>query len=218
MILWFYALTRAVLFILYRVFFRLRCYGTENVPDDARGVILAPNHASFLDPPILGIALKRPVTYLAKEYLFKPFPLNFLLRWLGVLPIKSQSDDFRSVRQLLRALHEGRCIVVFPEGTRTPHGGFQDPEGGAGFLAVKSRSWVVPVYIQGTFEAFSRKARFFRPHPVKVFFGRPFIPAEEVWVAERQNHYLAVSQKIMTEIKKIQEEFGSGESAQALVR
>ncbi|MBI3315895.1 MAG: 1-acyl-sn-glycerol-3-phosphate acyltransferase [Candidatus Omnitrophica bacterium] len=179
--------------------------GAENVPQDRRGVILAPNHASYLDPPIVGVALKRPVTYLAKEYLFKPFPLGHILTWIGVLPIKGRADDFRSVRQLLRVLEDGQCVVIFPEGTRTSDGRFQDPEGGVGFLAAKSRSWVVPVYIQGTFEAFPRSAKFFKCCAVKVFFGKPFIPAEDSGLLKKEAHYLAVSQKIMSEIEKIKQ-------------
>lgn len=202
-----YALTKVVLFILYKVFFRFRSEGARNVPaeSDKRGVILAPNHASFLDPPLLGISLKRRVTYLAKDYLFRVFFVGWHLRAIGALPIKTRTEDFRSVRALLKALGEGRCVVVFPEGTRSPDGNFKEPETGVGFLAMKSRAWVVPVYLKGTFGAFPKGAKWFKCRPVSVHYGQPFIPAEEPELAANENPYPAVSLRIMAEIKKIKE-------------
>ena len=118
----FYWFIRNALFIAYKVCFSFRSAGSEKVPPetDPRGVILAPNHASYLDPPILGISLKRRVTYLAKEYLFKHGFVGFVLRNIGAYPIKSESgNDFRSIRDLVRLLKDGHCVTVFPEGTRS---------------------------------------------------------------------------------------------------
>ena len=206
----FYKLTQIVLYRFYRICFDFKVYGVKNVPEDSRGVIFAPNHASFLDPPILGISLKKPIHYLAKEYLFKVFGFGRTLHWLGILPIKSKSDDFRSMRQILRALKDGKRLVLFPEGTRTLNGQFQEAEGGAGFLAVKSRAYVVPVYIQGTFGAFPKGAKWFRCGPVRAYYGKPFIPAEDAELMIAKDPYLAVSQRIMAEIKKIKEAVDEG--------
>ena len=207
-VLWFYRLTQIFLLALYRFFFRFQSFGTENVPNDSRGVIFAPNHASYLDPPILGISLKKHVTYLAKDYLFKNFILRNLIRWLGAIPIRSQTDYFRSMRLVLRALKTGKHILIFREGTRSIDGQFQKVEAGVGFLAVKSRAHVVPVYIKGTFEAYPKSAKGwrFKCHPVRVYFGKSFIPALDSALMSESNPYLAVSEKIMIEIKKIKEE------------
>ncbi len=203
----FYRLIRAVLFIFYKLFFRFQFFGSEQVPDlnDPRGVILAPNHASYLDPPLLGISLRRRVTYLAKSYLFDHFFVGFVLRSIGAYPIKSESgNDFRSIRDLVRLLKSGHCITVFPEGTRSENGEFHEPEGGIGFLAMKSAAWVVPVYIQGSYAAFPKGAKNFKSHPIKVYFGEAFIPAENsAFVA--MNDHLAVSQDIMKRIKEIKQ-------------
>lgn len=203
----FYWLIRSVLYILYRCFFRFQYAGSLNVPpqSDPRGVILAPNHASYLDPPILGISLKRRVTYLAKEYLFKHWFVGFVLRNIGATPIKSGSgNDFRSIRNLVRILREGHCVTVFPEGTRSETGQMKEPEGGIGFLAMKSAAWVVPVYIEGSYAAFPKGAKGFKCKPIRVFYGEPFIPADNrAWVA--MNDYLGVSQDIMRRIKEIKE-------------
>ena len=176
---------------------------------------MAPNHASYLDPPILGISLKRRVTYLAKAYLFKHPLVGFVLRSIGAYPIKTESgNDFRSVRDLVRLLKQGHCVTVFPEGTRSETGEFREPESGIGFLAMKSGAWVVPVYIKGSYAAFppakggsasggnGAKLRFL---PIEVHYGKAFIPAENKEWAAMEDPYTAVSQRIMQDIKGLKE-------------
>ncbi len=201
-----YRLFQSALFTFYKLFFRFRSFGAEKVPDenDPRGVILAPNHASYLDPPILGISLKRRVTYLAKDYLFKHRFVGWVLRSVGAYPIKSEfANDFRSIRDLIRILKKGVCVVVFPEGTRSENGLFREPEGGIGFLAMKSDAWVVPVYIAGSYAALPKGAKRFKGHPIAVYYGEPFIPARMQGWGEGEDRYLAVGRHIMAEIKKI---------------
>jgi 1-acyl-sn-glycerol-3-phosphate acyltransferase len=203
----FYRLIRFVLYIIYRVCFRFRYYGSENVPQpsDRRGVILAPNHASYLDPPILGISLKRRVTYLAKEYLFRHSFVGFVLRNIGAFPIKSDTgNDLKSIRDLIRILKQGHCVTVFPEGTRSETGEMKAAEGGIGFLAMKSGAWVVPVYIEGSYAAMPKGMKGFKCSPIRAFFGEAFIPAEnKAW--EAMEDYQAVSDKIMKDIRALKE-------------
>ena len=204
----FYRWIRVVLFIAYRMCFRFQFSGSEKVPaaSDKRGVILAPNHASYLDPPLLGISLKRRVTYLAKNYLFNHAFVGFLLRNIGAYPIKSASgNDFRSIRDLVRILKDGHCVVVFPEGTRSETGRFKEPESGIGFLAMKSGAWVVPVYIEGSYDAFPKGAKGFKCKPIKVFYGDAFIPAQNKEWASMEEPYMAVSHDIMRRIQEIKE-------------
>lgn len=203
----FYRFIRVVLYIVYRLLFRFRHFGSDKVPQekDPRGVILAPNHCSYLDPPILGISLKRRVTYLAKQYLFEHNLVGWVLRSVGAYPIKSESaNDFRSIRDLLRILKQGACVVVFPEGTRSETGRFKEPESGIGFLAVKSGAWVVPTYIKGSFEAFPKGAKKIRRRPIEAHYGDPFLPADKGWTGGEE-HYAALGRHIMAEIKKLKE-------------
>ncbi len=194
-----------VLFIIYKIFFRFKVHGRENVPKGERGIILTPNHQSYLDPPLVGISLRRPVTYLAKDYLFKAPLLGLVIRALGAIPIKSENkkSDLGSIRQLLKNLQAGKQILVFPEGTRSWDGQFQKPEEGVGFLAIKSKAHVVPAYIHGTFAAYPKGAKWFKCRQVNIFFGRSFIPAEDENLLKQADPYLAVSEKIMQEIEKI---------------
>ena len=201
-----YGVLKFALFISYRFFFRFQCFGQEKVPSptDKRGVILAPNHASYLDPPILGISLKKRVTFLAKDYLFKNSFVGWVLRSIAAYPIKSgEGEDIKSIRELIRLLKDGHWVVVFPEGTRTEDGSLRPAETGASFLAAKSGAYIQPVYIDGSFEAFPRSAKWFRRHPIKVYFGEPFIPAEDKELLHAENHYQAVGEKIMARIKEL---------------
>ena len=204
----FYRFIRNALFIAYKLCFRFKYFGSDNVPgeQDSRGVILAPNHASYLDPPLTGISLKRRVTYLAKAYLFDNFFVGFVLRSIGAYPIKTESgNDFRSVRDLVRLLKQGHCVTVFPEGTRSETGEFGEPESGIGFLAMKSGAWVVPVYIKGSYAAFPKGAKGFKCKPIEVHFGQAFIPAENKEWAAMEDPYTAVSQRIIQDIKILKE-------------
>lgn len=204
-----YAIIKAVLFIAYKLFFRFRHTGSENVPpvSDPRGVILAPNHASYLDPPILGISLPRRVTYLAKEYLFQAPIVGWTLRSIGAYPIKSEeASDFRSIRELVRILKQGRCVVVFPEGTRSADGALREAEGGVGFLAMKSRATVVPAYIRGSYEAFPRGRKFFRCRPVSVHYGKAFVPAEDPEITGHADPYGETGRRIMAEVRRLKAE------------
>lgn len=203
----FYRFIRGVLYITYRLLFRFRHFGSEKVPSekDPRGVILAPNHASYLDPPILGISLKRRVTYLAKQYLFEHGFVGWVLRNIGAYPIKSESaSDFKSIRDLIRILKQGACVTVFPEGTRSETGELKEPEGGIGFLAVKSGAWVVPVYIKGSYDALPKGAKKIKRRPIDVHYGKPFLPSEMGWT-EGVEDYMAVGRHIMAEIKSLKE-------------
>lgn len=208
----FYRFIRVVLFAIYRAWFRFEYFGAEKTPDgrDGRGLILAPNHASYLDPPLLGISLRRRVTYLAKEYLFKHWFVGRVLRGIGAYPIKSETgNDFRSVRDLVRILKQGACVTVFPEGTRSENGQLKEPESGIGFLAMKSQAWVMPVYIEGTYQAFPKGAKKIKAFPVRVWFGDPFLPAEEAGAfGSGEAAYAAVSQKIMADIKILKDKAG----------
>ena len=189
------------------MFFRFESYGSENVPDEkeGRGVILAPNHASFLDPPLVGISTRRRVTFLAKDYLFKAFFVGFVLRKIEAFPIKTDTGDLKSIRELVRLLKKSKCVVVFPEGTRSPDDSLREPESGIGFLAMKSEAYIVPVYIQGTFKAFPRGVKFFKCHKVRAYFGKPFIPALDEEIVKQTDPYKTTSLKIMAEIKALKE-------------
>jgi 1-acyl-sn-glycerol-3-phosphate acyltransferase len=157
---------------LYATYFRWRVYGAENVPTTG-GLILASNHASFLDPPLVGSGLKRDINYLARESLFR-FPLiGVVLRSWNSVPVDRDGGGAKGLKIILGRLLDGAGIILFPEGTRSQDGKLQPARAGIGLVVAKSDAPLVPVRVFGTFEAYGRNHKFPRPKRIAVKYGLP---------------------------------------------
>jgi 1-acyl-sn-glycerol-3-phosphate acyltransferase len=152
--------------------FRVRYYNPERVP--LRGpVILAANHASFFDPPLVGTGLSRDINYLARETLFRFPVIASILRSWNAVPVDRDGGGASGLRAILDRLLNGGAIILFPEGTRTRDGQLQPARSGIGLTVIKSSAPVVPVRVFGTYEAFGRHLHYPRPRPVAVKYGKP---------------------------------------------
>jgi 1-acyl-sn-glycerol-3-phosphate acyltransferase len=157
---------------LFRFYFRWRVCNPERVPQSGP-VILACNHASFLDPPLVGAGLKRPVNYLARASLFRFPVMAALLRSWQVVPVDRDGGTGRGLKAILDRLERGGIIILFPEGTRTLDGRLQPARSGIGLAVIKSSAPVVPVRVFGTFDAYGKRRSWPRPRPLTVKYGRP---------------------------------------------
>jgi 1-acyl-sn-glycerol-3-phosphate acyltransferase len=160
----FYDFAKAVVNATVRTLFRFRVVGSENVPREG-GLVVCANHLSNFDPPILGIAMPRPVSYMAKKELFAMPVLGTLITHMNAFSVDRQVGGTAALRASLRMLKEGRCVGIFPEGGRNVEG-TREEKSGAAFLAAASGVPVVPAAIVGT-----RKLRPFTR--VTVVFGEP---------------------------------------------
>jgi 1-acyl-sn-glycerol-3-phosphate acyltransferase len=167
----FYALAWLLCSTGMRVFFGLRSHGRRNVPH-AGGVILAVNHASYLDPVVVGCGVTRRVNFMARRTLFRG-AFGRLIRALNAFPVERGEVDRGAVKEFLRRVSEGRVVMMFPEGTRTRDGRLGPLKPGIGALAVRAGAPVVPTYIRGTFEAWPRQRAWPRRAAISVRFGRP---------------------------------------------
>jgi len=175
---WIYYIFRFILWVGLKVKTRLKVVGSEWVPSSG-GVILAANHASFLDPPLLGVSVRnRVVRFMARDTLFHHRALGWLLYKFGVVPLSREKGDVAAIKTAIRLLRDGNCVALFPEGTRTTTGELQQAKGGIGFLINKAAVPVVPVYINGSFQAWPKGAEKIKSHPVSVHFGKPISPEE----------------------------------------
>jgi len=154
----------------FATYFRWRIYERERVPLEGP-VILAANHASFLDPPLVGAALKRPLNYLARDTLFRAPIVGSLLRLWKVVPVDRDGGGAAGLRAIFDRLLQGGAILLFPEGTRSSDGQLQRSRSGIGLVVIKSNAPVIPVRICGTYEAYGRHVRVPRPRRVSVKFG-----------------------------------------------
>jgi 1-acyl-sn-glycerol-3-phosphate acyltransferase len=155
----------------FRVYHRREVYGAENVP--ACGpAILASNHASFLDPPLVGSATTREINYMARETLFRFPVLGSILRNVNAVPVDREGGGAAGLRAILDRLFAGGAIILFPEGTRSPNGELQKAKSGIGLTVIKSDAPVIPVRVFGTFRALNRRHSFPRPQKIIVKFGK----------------------------------------------
>ncbi len=157
---------------VYRFYFGWRVYNAERVPL-AGPVILASNHASFIDPPLVGSGVRRGINYLARENLFRCPVMGWVLHRWQVVPVDREGGGAKGLKAILDRLLAGGAIILFPEGTRSRDGKLQPARSGIGLTVIKSTASVVPVRVFGTFEAYGRHMRFPRPRRVAVKYGRP---------------------------------------------
>ena len=202
-----YWLTCFFLRVLYRVLFRYKAYGMENLPKSG-SFIIAANHVSFLDPPAVGAFVPRKMSYPAKKELFKGKYFGWYMRKVRTIPIGEDVMSYGAMKEVIKKIRGGIPIVIFPEGTRGDGKSFLEPEPGVAYFALKFNLPVVPVYVKGTEKALPRGARFIRLEPVRVFYGKPkrYQMPEGM---DKDEAYKEISYKIMDEIKKLNNRYGS---------
>lgn len=175
---WFiYSLLWLLCWVLSQVWFQFRFSGRKNVPP-AGPVLLVANHQSFLDPVLVGIACPRQIRALARHELFF-WPLGWLIRTLGAVPVDRQRSALGGIKASLELLKQGEVLLVFPEGTRTPHGQLQPLHPGFCLLARRTGATIVPAAIDGAFLAMPRGSSFPRPTQIRLSFADP-IPTAQV--------------------------------------
>jgi 1-acyl-sn-glycerol-3-phosphate acyltransferase len=193
-----YQLIRAVLYVFFKVFNRLEVIGSENIPRNG-GAIVAANHVSYLDPPVLGVALKRRPTYIAKEGLFRiPF-IGTVVRGC-CFPMKRDKPQPSVIKEAVSRLKKGGVLVLFPEGSRSTDGDFLDAKRGVAMIAAMSVVPVVPALIEGTDKALPVGTKLIKPAKIKVVFGNPLTIGEKETDKVSQER---ISKEIMERIRNL---------------
>ena len=190
--------------LAHQMFFRGDVSGLENLPPSG-GYIVAANHASHLDPPIVGQFLPRQVAFFARKTLWKPGIASWWLTKVGTIPVdRDGGTSIDAIKRVLHALAAGRVVIVFPEGTRSLDGRLQAPKPGIGLLACKARVPVVPTRVFGSFEAYGKRGSLRLGTPVSVAFGRPMQPSEFDNPDDGKERYAKAAQRIMAAITRIE--------------
>lgn len=158
--------------ILTTLFFDLKTYHESYVPRTG-GVLLVANHQSYLDPVLVAVHLRRPVSFFAKSELFENPMFSRFIRSLHAFPVKQGKADTGAVKEAIRRLREGHILNIYPEGTRTTDGEIQPLEKGIGLIVRQAGVPVVPVAIDGSFQAYPNSKKVPGPYPVRVMYGKP---------------------------------------------
>ncbi len=159
------------------LYLKARCHGVRHVPP-AGGVLLVCNHQSFLDPVLATMALPRESTYMARDSLFGNRLFRKLIESLNAFPVRRGAADLAAVKESLRRLKRGMVLVVFPEGTRTADGRIHPMLPGPGAIAKKARVPIVPVLIDGAFQAWPKNCLLPRRGDVVIEYGTAIMPEE----------------------------------------
>lgn len=182
--LW-YELLRRVLQLAAVLICRVRHTGYHNIPR-CGGVLVVCNHQSVLDPPIVGMGCPRQMNYLARESLFTFAPFRWLISSVNAIPIDRQGQRLSGIKAALERLKRGEMVLIFPEGTRSRDGRIQPFRPGFCALAQRSGAAILPVAIEGAFQAWPPGRRWPRPGTVHVHFGQPLMPAQTAtWDEQR---------------------------------
>lgn len=192
----FYVIAKGICKLLFMVFFRMQYYGVENIPKEGP-LVIASNHLSLLDPPVIGTCADRKVHFMAKKELFVPV-LGYIYRLLGAFPVKRGGADKAAIKQGIDILQKGEVLAIFPEGTRSKTGKLGKAEPGALMMASKARAAIVPCCVAGT--DLKRAGRIWPK--VTVRFGKPmYFPAD---IPLTKEILLELSEEMMKRIEALQ--------------
>jgi 1-acyl-sn-glycerol-3-phosphate acyltransferase len=185
-----------------RLCFRFQVVGQERVPKRG-GVLVAANHASYLDIPLLGSALRRRAWYMGRQDLFGPRVFKWMCRELGWIPIRLNRLDRGGFAKAVALIKEGKVVVIYPEGTRTVDGALQPGKPGLGVIVEETGCPVVPAYIAGAYDVLPTGRAWVRFKPVQVAFGEPIDFTKDRERFPGKEFYRHVSRTVMARIAEV---------------
>lgn len=191
-----------------RLFFSFRVLHPERMIE-AGPVILASNHQSYFDPPLVGICSRRDVFYLARKTLLDLPLLGKLLPHINVIPVDRDGNDMSALKTIIRLVRSGKGVVLFPEGTRSPDGELQRGKPGIGLIIAKTGAPVQPIRIFGSHEAFPKGSGSITAVPITVAVGEPIrFTKEELDPAscggDERLLYQRLSDRVMEAISRLE--------------
>jgi 1-acyl-sn-glycerol-3-phosphate acyltransferase len=197
----YYFTTRFLIWIVALVYFRLSIRGWRNIPAEGP-VLLVSNHGSHLDPPLLSTVCRRRLAFLAKAELFENKVFAGLIGGLGAFPIKRGAGDRAALKTSVALLRKGYPMLMFPEGNRTTTGELGEAKTGvAMLLAQVPETAIVPVRIDGNFQAWPPGAKFPFPRRIRITVGKAFRVSDLKDLPEQKKQlYHEIGQQIMRRI------------------
>ena len=187
--------SKVFVFPIYKFVFKGHLIGSENIPQKD-SFIMVSNHGSLLDPPLLGHALGRNISFMAKAELFKIPLLGFVIKACGAYPVKRGIADKNTIKTACKKLSDNNCIGIFIDGTRQKNGRVNKPKQGAALLAFKNQKLLLPVAIVNSHRLIRFKfcIPFFSKIVIKV--GKPLQPPQTLSRGDLQSVTIDLQNKI----------------------
>lgn len=204
-----YCFSRWCLRRIYRVFWRMEIINRDAIPMSG-GLIVVSNHASFLDPTLVGCALDRPLYYMARKTLFDNPVFGWYIREHLAFPLDREGDSRAALRAFGNKLEEGLAVLMFPEGTRTITGKLSEIKDGVGMISVRNNAAVLPTFIWGSYQSWPKGQRLPWPHKLKVFFGDPIIPQSDLAKSERKAEQKRMTGEVNAAMQRLEAEAWAG--------
>lgn len=191
-----------------KLLYKHRVFGVEHLPEGP--AIIAPNHASFWDPPLVAASAPGEITFLARATLFDNPVLGLYIRRLNAYPVQGNAQDLSSIKLICRLLQEGKQVVIFPEGNRSRDGSLGSFKAGISMLALRSRCPIIPVYLHGTYRVWNRQRRLPRLcGRTACVFGTP-IPWEPYDQMPKKEGQEAMAQAVREAIIRLRHWYEAG--------
>lgn len=159
----FYSVIKFLVNIIFRVLYRVKTYGLENVPKQGK-FILCSNHANNLDPVFISMVMPRKICWMAKKELFKYKITSYFGYKLGAFPVDRSQSDISAIKNALRVLKEDKVLGIFPEGTRVKKMDLESAKPGVALMSIKSGAEILPVHIESSYRLFSK---------INIYIGKP---------------------------------------------
>jgi 1-acyl-sn-glycerol-3-phosphate acyltransferase len=174
-----YIIIKSFSLIIFKLIFRLKIIGSENIPKSGPFVIVA-NHSSLLDGFVLGLSVKPKVTFMSAAYLFKMPFVGSILRGIGAIPVQGKGNDIKLIKKAMKVLQTGGVLGIFPEGRITNEKDDFSAKAGAAYLAVKADVPIIPMAIKGAGKALPVGAKFPKLNKIEVKIGKPISGSKKI--------------------------------------
>lgn len=176
--------------VIFNLAFRIKIVGKENIPMDGK-LVLCSNHKNNLDPVIISMYFPRKIAWMGKKEIFNNKAIAYIANKLGVFPVNRDEVDIGAVKNALKILKDNRVLGIFPEGTRVKKMNLNNAKAGASLFAIRSKSPVLPIYIEGNYKIFSK---------IIIHVGKPLYLHENIEGKPTPEQYSELSKHILSQI------------------
>ena len=193
--------------VIFSIFYRRGIIGLENLPKTG-SYILAANHQSYADPPLVGTCINKPIYYIAKKELFDIPVFGWIIKHTNAFPVDRENADisaFKNAVKVLTSETSNGILLVFPEGTRYEESGLGKGKRGPVFIALSGKVPLLPAGIAGTDRALPKKTKIPKPIHIVIVFGKPFKPWE-ILNPKDKAFLNNVTDYLMNEVEKCHEQ------------